>query len=132
MSKKLLFYFSSCRKVDEFRKSCRILAFFTCLHLKLVLLRFLTARFVCIFLSLAILASSVNRINRAFICTFLAGIWITDSVVLHLEKRAMWYRWPHGQACNTKLALVIRPVRESIHSHSSINQFNLADFSFES
>ena len=46
-------------------------------------------------------------------------------VVRHLEKRVMWYRWPHGQACKTKLELVIRPVLESTHSHSSIERFHM-------
>ena len=50
-----------------------------------------------------------------------------DIVVRHFEKRIIWYRLPHGQECNTKLALVIGPVLESTLSLSSINQLNLAD-----
>ena len=112
--------------------------FFTCLHFKLVLLLSLPPGFVWIFLSLAILgfsgvarfapsllASAIGFDNRAFICTFFpGGIWITDSIGRHLEKRVMCSRWPHEQACNTKLALVVGPVLESTHSHSSLNQLN--------
>ena len=56
--------------------------------------------------------SVLSMINRAFMCTsFPAGIWITDSVVRHLEKLVTWYR------CNTKLAwLVIGPILESTRS----------------
>ena len=37
----------------------------------------------------------------------------------------MWYRWPHGQECKTKLEWVIRPVLESTYSHSSIKRFHM-------
>ena len=62
-------------------------------------------------------------IDRPFICTFFPA----EHCVRHFEKRIMWYRLPHGQSCNTKLALVIGPVLESTHSLSGINQLNLAD-----
>ena len=45
--------------------------------------------------------------------------FLRSVVVRHLERRAKWHRWPHGQACNTKLATIGNwywPVLGSTHS----------------
>ena len=148
-AKSCSFIFKVTKKLLNFETvewCCRMVASFFCLFVpevsfiavstRLIRLDFSFSRYFSFFGGSEICSqpfSFLNRINRAFICTFFsAGIWITNRVFRHLEKRVMWHHRHHGRARNTNLSLVIGPFLESTHSHSSINQLNLADLSFES
>ena len=104
--------------------------YYICLRLKLVFVAVsivhCISRFYSCFLFSLNKTSLVNRtqiqqLNWSLLHSFVLPSWAFLSAIL-----------PHGQMCNTKMALVIGPFLESTHSLSSINQLNLADVFFGS